>query len=198
MRRLAASACALLLATGAGAAPAGQEEEAERPFWIPDAAQIQHAGNLGWIALGPAWAWWERRIHLALLFSWVPPFAGGTLTGVAGKVSIWPMELELDDQFFVRPLELGAVVHYTFGESYFIRQPDRYPASYYDYSTAVRVGLLAGASVGIARDLWIVDRSELYLEVGTTDLELYLHLRNPETRPLTDALHLAAGVLLWF
>ena len=165
---------------------------------MPAAAQLQHAGNIGWIAGGPAWAWWDRRVHFALLLGHVPAFAGGPITGVASKLSFWPFECDLGESFYLRPLELGALLHYTFGDDYFLTLPDRYPDSYYDYSTALRTAVFAGAGVGTERDVLFFDRSELYLELGTTDLEFFLHTDNPDSRPLFDAFHLALGLLLWF
>lgn len=191
-----------LLAAIVGAALLAPERapaaEGGSPWWVPDAVQLQHAGNIGWIAAGPAWTWWERRVHFGLLVGHVPEFAGGPITGVAARLSVWPFELDLGSTFHLRPLELGGLLHYTFGEEYFLSAPDRFPDGYYDYSTALRVALLAGASVGTSSRVLFFDRTEFYLEVGTTDLELFLFLDNMDSRPLADALHLAVGLIFWF
>ncbi len=195
---------ALLLAVLAAAPESETSKETEdtheegAPFWVPSHVQMQFAGNIGLLSAGPGWSILDRRVQLSVLLGHVPEFAGGPLTGVAGKLSLWPFEIELGEGFYTRPLQLGMLMHYTFGEKYFVETPERYPEGYYDYPTALRTAAFAGASVGNEIDLGFVERFELYAEAGLTDLELYVWMDNQNTRSLLSTMHLAVGTLLWF
>ncbi|WP_373045694.1 hypothetical protein [Vulgatibacter sp.] len=169
------------------------------PWWAPAHLQLQYAGNIGWLSAGPGWAWWQQRLQFSLLLGYVPEFVGGPITGAAAKLTVAPFEIDAGNEIFVRPLRIGSLGHYTFGDDYFFKQPaDKYPPSYYDYSTAFRIAAFVGASVGTTHDVGFLERIELYGELGTTDLEFFLHVDNPDTRPLFDAFHLALGTLLWW
>jgi hypothetical protein len=198
---MGASTLALLLALAASPA----EEKSETPaaeeaaaFWLPSHAQLQYAGNIGWLSAGPGWSVWERRIQLSFLLGHVPTFAGGPITSVAGKLSLWPFEIDLGEGFYTRPFQAGMLMHYTFGEEYFTEPPGRYREGYYDYPTSLRYAAFAGGSVGAEMDFGLFERIELYGEVGATDLEVYVWLDNPRSRSFFSTLHLAVGTLLWF
>lgn len=178
----------------------GNEAEAEeRPFYVPVHAKLQTAGNVGMIALGPGWSFWDRRIDLDLLLGWVPPIDGGeSLFSATLKLTFWPTSLDLGETWRLRPISAGAFLNFSFGDGYFITQPDRYPDDYYRFSTAIRTGAFLGGSVGRTLPIDWLDRADLYWELGFTDAELVIALKNSASRPIADVLHLALGVSVAF
>lgn len=177
----------------------GVDEEEGHPFWQPSHAKLQFAGNIGLLSLGGGWSWFERSLDLDLLFGWVPPLDGGEAIFTSTlKVTVWPLELDLGKRWQLRPISAGGVISYTFGDEYFVFQPDRYPDGYYYFSTAVRFGGFVGGSVGRRLTGPVPKEIDLYWEVGFTDLELYLVVQNPRTLSVFNALHLGLGVIVSF
>ncbi|HEY0839076.1 MAG TPA: hypothetical protein VGD74_02715 [Vulgatibacter sp.] len=169
------------------------------PFYVPSQAKLQFAGNVGLLAVGGGWTWFHRTLDLDLLYGWVPPLQGdesihiGTL-----KVTVWPIEIDLGDDWLLRPLSAGGVASLTFGDDYWIVQPDRYPDDYYPFSTALRFGAFVGGSFGRRFPHSTVKHLDVYWEAGVTDIELWLFLENPHHLTFWDVLHVALGVSVGF
>lgn len=193
-------ACACVLPQRAvGSEDTETDEETERPFYIPANAKLQTAGNVGMIALGPGWSFWDRRVDLDLLFGWVPPLDGPEpIFSSTLKLTFWPVSVDLGKEWRLRPISAGAFMNWTFGDEYFITQPDRYPTYYYRFSTAIRFGGFLGGSIGRPLPVEWLDDIDLYWELGFTDFELLIVLKNLDSRPLVDAFHLALGVSVGF
>lgn len=201
MRRALLLAILVIASSTAAPGTCRADEEPDReeshPFYVPSQAKLQFAGNIGLLSAGGGWSWWHRTIDLDLLFGWVPPMQGddpifiGTL-----KVTGWPVELDLGDDWNLRPISAGGVVSYTFGDDYWVFPPDRYPNGYYPFSTAVRFGAFLGGSVG--RSFQAPRNVDFYWELGVTDLELWLLLENPHQLTVWDVLHVALGVAVGF
>jgi len=192
---LVVAACAT--APSACRADEDPDREESLPFYVPSQAKLQFAGNIGLLSAGGGWSWWHRTVDLDLLFGWVPPMQGddpiyiGTL-----KVTGWPVELDLGDDWNLRPISAGGTVSLTFGDDYWIFLPDRYPSKYYWASSAVRFGAFVGGSVG--RSYGVPRNVDFYWEVGVTDLELWIFLENPRQITFWDVLHVALGVSVGF
>lgn len=181
----------------AGADDGGEDDEL--PFYVPSQAKLQFAGNIGLLSLGGGWSWFHRTLDLDLLFGWVPPFQGGETIYVGTlKVTGWPLELNLGEDWHLRPISVGGVMSLTFGDEYWIFVPDRYPDDYYEFSTAVRFGVFVGGSFGRKFPDATVRNVDLYWEFGVTDLELWLFLENPHQLTFWDVLHVALGVAVAF
>jgi hypothetical protein len=179
---------------------AGEREvEGDRPFYVPSTAKAQFAGNVGMIALGGGWSWWERRVDLDLLAGWVPPMNGSSsIWSITLKPTFWPARIDLPHGWRLRPISVGGTATYTLGDRFFLFQPDRYPKGYYPVNTALRIGAFLGGSVGKEVSLAPLAGVDLYWEVGFTDLELYLFVLNPHARSLFDTLHGALGIAVSF
>lgn len=178
---------------------ASTDEDEELPFYIPSQAKLQFAGNVGMLAVGGGWSWWKRRIDLDLLLGWVPPLDGtepiyiGTL-----KLTAWPIDLDLGKDWRLRPISLGGTTSLTFGEHYFIFQPDRYPENYYQFSTAVRFGAFLGGSIGHRFHRAAFKGIDFYWEVGFTEFEFWLVVKNPHALAFYDIVHVALGLAVSF
>jgi len=200
---LSASLLALaLLAFSCCAAPTvagADDDDDELPFYVPSQAKLQFAGNIGLLSAGGGWSWFHRSLDLDLLFGWVPPLQGdeAIYTGTL-KATGWPVALDLGEDWRLRPISVGGVASLTFGDEYWILQPDRYPHDYYEFSTAVRFGAFLGGSFGRRFPQATVRNIDLYWEFGVTDLELWMLLENPHQLTFWDVLHVALGVAVGF
>jgi hypothetical protein len=165
-----------------------------RPWYAPDQAKLQFAGNVGFLSPGVGYAWADRRLEADLFFGWVPRAVGGEdIVSFTGKLTWQPWELAIDRRWLVRPLAAALQVTYTLGDDYFVTLPSRYRPHYYDFPTALRAGVALGGALarkgsGAFREVG------LYFELVALDAMLFLWAKNPEAVGPSDVFSLALGV----
>ncbi|MFP2929336.1 hypothetical protein ACLESO_29875 [Pyxidicoccus sp. 3LG] len=183
----------LLAASGARA----EAPPAQLPWYVPDHAALQVAGSIGLVSAGPGWGFFGDRVDAELLLGWAPPaVAGEDFLTLTLKGQWHPFRLDLEG-WQLRPLTVGLLLSYTFGDDYFVTLPDRYPSGYYWFKTALRPALLLGASVGRPVSAMRLRHLEGYFELVATDYRLVQFLRNPATVE-TGLFSLALGARLRF
>jgi hypothetical protein len=184
--RLCAAAAALVLALPARAG--------ELPWYVPDRAKVQFAGNIGFLSPGVGWAWDRPRLETDLFFGWVPEAVGGKeIVSLTGKLTWLPWEVSLDRRWVVRPLTLGLQLTYTFGDAYFVEDPAFYGPDYYDFPTALHAGLAFGGAVG-RHGHGRIRELGVYWELVAIDKPIFTWIRNPDTVGPADVFSLALGV----
>lgn len=184
--RLATAAVMLALAPAPAAAAA-------RPWFLPDQARLQFAGQVGFLSPGLGWELAGGRAEADLLYGFVPAsLAGEDLHALTLKLGWRPITLSPGRGWRLRPLTSALQLTYTFDRDHFVRQPGRYPRSYYDVPTAVRTGLAVGASLGRVRRGGA--EVALYAELVALDVMLVAWARNPATIGPRDVFSLALGL----
>ncbi|MCP3140675.1 hypothetical protein [Pyxidicoccus xibeiensis] len=169
----------------------------ERPWYVPDHAALQLAGSIGLLSAGPGWGFLDDALDAQLLLGWAPPaVAGEDFLTVTLKGQWHPFRLRWSG-WSVRPLTVGLLLSYTFGDEYFVTLPDRYPDGYYWFKTGLRPALLLGGSVGRPVPALGLRNLEGYVELVATDYRLVHFLRNPVTVE-TGLFSLALGARLRF
>lgn len=182
-----AALAALALALAAPATGPG------RPWFLPDQARLQFAGNVGLLSPGLGWEFARERLEADVLYGFVPAsVAGEDLHAVTLKVGWRPVSLAPWPRWRLRPLTSAVQLTYTFDRDHFLRQPGRYPRSYYDVPTAVRTGVAVGASLG--RERRGGGEVALYAELVALDVMLLAWARNPRTLGPRDVFSLALGL----
>ncbi len=185
---------ALLLAPVEGRA---ESLEDTRPWFVPDQAALQLAGSIGLLSAGPGWGFLEDTLEAGLLLGWAPPaVAGEDFLTVSLKGQWHPFRLDWRG-WTMRPLTVGLLLSYTFGDAYYVALPDRYPDGYYWFKTGLRPALLVGGSVGRPVPALGLRRLEGYFELVATDYRLLHFLRSPAT-VRTGLFSLALGAKLRF
>jgi hypothetical protein len=182
---------ALLLLVAAIALPrAGAARD--DPWFVPDHAKLQLAGDIGFLSPGIGWELWDRRLEADLFFGWVPESIGGhDIYSATAKLTYAPWRLRAGPHWRIQPLRTGVQVTWTFGSEYFVSQPERYPSGYYDFPTALHAGLALGAAV--IRKLPHERDLTLYAEAVALDTMLRDWHENRETIAASDVLSLAIG-----
>jgi hypothetical protein len=173
-----AAALALAAPSAASARP--------RPWYAPDHAKLQLAGNVGFLSPGVGYAL-GRRLEGDVFLGWVPEAIGGTdVFSVTGKLTLSPGTVEAGG-WRVRPFSAGLQVTYTFGGQYFVVPPFTFTP------TALRAGLALGSAASVpvrGRRLGV------YAEVVALDLGLVYWLSNRDALSPLDVFSLAFGVRL--
>lgn len=158
---------------------------ATRPWYVPDHAKLQLAGNVGFVSPGLGYAW-GRRVEGDVFFGWVPEALGGDVFSLTGKLVISPWELG-DRRWRARPFTAAVQLTHTFGDPYVVIPPEPF------LPTALRAGLAFGSE--LARR-WRGRTVGVYAELVALDLGLAYWLSNRDALGPSDVFSLALGVRL--
>lgn len=190
--RLLLALALLAAAPSAARAEAARSAAARRAWYVPDHAAAQLAGNAGFMAAGVGYTLARERVLADVLFGWVPESVGGLdIFSLTAKLGWAPWRLERGD-WALRPVVAGAQLTYTFGDQYFVRQPEGFPHHYYPRPTALHLGLTLGGA--LATPLRLLDRRvAVFAEAVALDHLLRLWYLNPQTMGPADVFSLALG-----
>jgi hypothetical protein len=190
-----APALALALALVAAVLGASPGRAAASSGIVPDHLKLQLAGDVGFLSPGAGYGWFGRRLEADLFLGWVPAaIDGADVFSITPKVTWAPLRLDAGRGWEVRPVTAALQLTYTFGHDYYLLLPERFPANYYDFATALRVGFAIGAEV--ARTLRGTRRVGVYAELVALDALVLAWVRNPRTLGPTNVFTLAIGARL--
>jgi hypothetical protein len=165
---------------------AGPSTTEDRPWYAPDHASLQLAGNVGFLSPGLGWDL-GRPLALDVLLGWVPEALGGTdIFSLSAKLTWAPWSVDAGPWRW-RPFTTSLQATYTFGDQYFV--VPRFPFT----PTAIRTGVGfggAGSHAAGGRRVW------LYGELVALDVPLVLWLTNREALGPQDVFSLAIGARL--
>ncbi|WP_155833097.1 hypothetical protein [Hymenobacter swuensis] len=172
--------------------PARAQQAAAGPYFLT----LHVAGGTGLVALGGGYRLAHERLEPELLVGYVPRRLSGSkpLAIVTLKTTWLPWKAGLGDaRWQAQPFTLGAMVNYTTGKQFFLTNntAGRYRPGYYWWSSAVRLGLLAGTRLNYGRTG--STRTAAYAELSANDLHLISALTNRTLR-LPDILTLGGGL----
>jgi hypothetical protein len=167
---------------------------------VPDHAKVQLAGQIGLVSEGVGYQVAGQRLHLDLLFGWVPAsVAGGDdIYCLTGKITHVPWRLRAGTRWRLEPVRTAAQLTYTFGSQYFTRPPDRYPSGYYDLPTAWHMGVALGGAVTRPPRRDREREVGFYWEFVALPLQVRDWWRNRDVIDLSDVVSVAVGVTLGF
>lgn len=145
---------------------------------IPTQSVVQFAGNMGLMSFGVGWDYGRRKQwETHLMFGFLPKAqserAKATMTL---KENFIPWSLYLKRGWAVEPLSVGLYFNTVFGSEFWLRQPARYPDSYYPFlSTRMRVNVFVGQRLELTlpsnRRKFVKGITAFY-ELSTCDLYL--------------------------
>ncbi len=185
------------------AGKAGNETDStSRCHWlIPDHTKLQFAGNIGFLSSGFGYSYSKDKAELDLIYGYVPKTFGGPLHSVTLKNTWIPFRpIDPGKGFSFDWFTVGIPVTYTFGSQFFFLAPkDQYPARYYDYSSALRLGLFVGGRANYEiQNNGYFNSVGMFYEFGTYDLLLHNYIFNIGTTRFVDIFNLALGVKVGF
>src|SRR5688572_18357002 len=149
-----------------------QAQEQERHHWsIPDHIPLQYAGNIGFVSTGFGYSILKDKAEIDFMFGYVPKDVGGPLSILTNKFTWLPLRPTEGKEITFDLLTAGGYLSYSLGDAFFFipNALDKYPAGYYDYSSALRVGIFVGGRMHYWANGKTIPRITLYYEVGTYD-----------------------------
>ncbi len=177
-------------------------KEYKRPWYVPDQAVVQFAGNIGFLSAGLGYSLKQDKINLDFLYGFTPGFEAQTnIHTVTGKFTYSPWRKNVNQRYTWEPFQFGAGINYSLGPQFYTTLPKHYPDGYYFWTTSFR--LLPFISTAMSKNLGNTTSSvgikkvRVYLEVGTHDLAVLSVATNKTLNPW-DIISLAMGTKLLF
>jgi len=161
----------------------------------PYHVKIQFAGNLGLFSVGAGRTFLQDKIETDLFFGYLPEKIGGDrIFTTALKATYVPVRTFPLKSLNWQPLRTGLQLGYTFGDEYFAFEPrDKYPKSYYGFSTALHLYYFLGGQVDFAR-IEKLNKFGVYYEVGSNVEYIVSYVQNPTYLSPAKIFNLALGV----
>lgn len=163
---------------------------------IPKYQVLQFAGSIGLVSVGTGWDYgkhkqWETDFLLGI----IPRFSSNeTKVTLTLRENYMPWRVKLSDSWEFRPFSVSLGMSTVLDDDFWIREPEKYPAPYYKFSTRMRFLLSVGQRFTVYQreDMWF-KRISLYYEVGTCDLYLISAFTNKYLKP-GDILNISFGI----
>ena len=166
---------------------------------IPRYTKLQFAGSMGLLSAGIGWDYgkkhqWETDVMLGF----VPHYTSKAKATFTLKQNYMPWKVNLGNNFSMEPLTCGLYVNTVLSGDFWVREPDRYPHGYYNFSTKIRSNIFAGQRFTYNFDMdkvHIAKAVTFFYEIGTSDLYIVSAFGNSYLKP-KDYLHLSLGLKL--
>lgn len=172
------------------------QDSSQKNRALPDHVKLQFAGSIGFLSLGAGYETRNKNWDFDLFYGYVPESIGGVeIHTLTAKTTFSPIKPLTTGSIAIRPLSVGAFVAYTFGEQYFLFNPEKYPLSYYDYPTALHIGAFLGGRISKeSKKKSMFSNVGLYYEVGTNDREFISYIHNKNSIKFTDIINIGIGL----
>lgn len=169
---------------------------------IPTHGKIQYAGNMGFLSFGTGWDYGKRnQWETDLFFGFIPKYSSDhTKITFTLKQNYLPWSIDVTPKLAIIPFTCGLYFNTVFGEEFWVKEPERYPAGYYGFSSKIRSHVYIGQQILLdinPNQRHFAKSIALFYELSTCDLYLISAVTNRYLRP-RDYLSLSFGIKLQF
>lgn len=166
---------------------------------VPSSYLLQYAGSIGLFSAGTGWDYGrQKQWSTDFLLGYVPKYdtdrAKLTLTL---RQTYTPFMVQLHKQVSYHPLRTGIYLNTTLGKQFWYKEPDKYPNSYYRFSTRLRINIFVGQdfTYKLKSNSSYFEGIKFYYDLHTSDLYLISGIQNKYLK-FDDYIGLALGVKL--
>lgn len=165
---------------------------------IPNYTKVQYAGGMGLISLGLGWDYGKNnQWETDMFFGYLPKYSTkrSKITFTL-KQNFIPWKKDLNRHFSIDPLATGLYVNTIFDGDFWVSEPDKYPNSYYSFSTKMRFNIYLGQRItyNIPPDKRFFAKSlTLFYEISSNDLYIASAFTNSYLGP-KEYLRLSFGL----
>ncbi|MGL4519280.1 MAG: hypothetical protein ACRCUJ_06300 [Phocaeicola sp.] len=165
---------------------------------IPTSLLVQCYGDMGLISMGVGWEYGKRgEWGSYLLLGVIPKYnSSETKMTLTLKQSYTPWSFYLGNKISIDPLTCGLYFNTVFSEHFWAKEPERYPAGYYGFSTRIRSHIFLGQAItyDIPYKRRLFTRSAtLFYELSSCDIYIISAFNNRYLQP-SDYLRLSVGL----
>jgi len=166
---------------------------------IPDFVVTQYAGSIGYGSMGVGYDL-NKRARTSIHYGFVPERVGGKLHIISLKFQLTPVAWRLNENFQIRPIDLGVMSTYHFGDKFHNRWPSRYPDHYYWWTSSLRFHLLTESSITytLPNPQSFVRSVAGYIEFNTNDLYVVSLAQNYKSINFFDIVKSGVGIRIRF
>ena len=168
----------------------------QKPWYRPDYATIQFAGNIGFLSLGIGYQFFNNRINSEILYGFVPASISKAenINTITFK-NTFPIINKKHKTVITSPIT-GFAVSYETGNNSFVKLPDKYPDDYYR-TNAFHFTFFVGAKAhkDFTKPI-IIKGIDFYFEIGSVDTYLW-YAMSQKINP-RKIFSLSVGVNLYF
>lgn len=167
--------------------------------FLPDYVKFQYAGGIGFISTGAGYTFLNDKLDVSFFYSYIPyQISEDDLHSVSLQFTSRLLHYRLSENAEVLPLNIGFFMHHTFGNKYWIRQPEHYPENYYWWAPGRNAGLFIGGEIKtrLLSDITPASGTAFYFRVGSRVLYLVSIAGNSEI-PLHEVLELGFGLAVY-
>lgn len=166
---------------------------------LPEYGKVQYAGNMGFISIGGGWDYGvKKHWETDLLIGFLPHYSTSkNKITFTLKQNYIPWHVNINRKFMVEPIITGIYLNSIWGRDFWVSEPEKYPNSYYAFSSKIRVNVFAGQRVtyNFNKEREFVKSISFFYEVSTNDLYLISAVNNSYLTP-EDYLTLSFGFKL--
>lgn len=164
---------------------------------IPNEMTIQYAGNVGLNSVGLTWDYAKDDcLETTVLLGYVPAYSNYSSTiCLSAREMYTPWRLHLTKNVDFSPVSTGMMVSFTFGEDFWVVEPDYFPDHYYGFSSSVRFFVLLGQQFdfNIKTHSGKIKKISFYYQANTYDL-MIIDYCNSKYLKLWDIIGLGLGL----
>ena len=166
---------------------------------MPKYAKAQYAGSMGLISVGVGRYYgkkeqWETDFMIGYIPKYTTNSAKLCLTL---KENFYPWKIQLkNSDFYYEPLSSGFYINSVLNDEFWVYNPDKYPSSYYTFSTKIRFNIYIGQRITYeipANKRRYAKSISAFYEISSNDLDIISAIGNSYIKP-TDYLHLSLGI----
>lgn len=165
---------------------------------IPRHSRIHLYGDVGVVSLGFGWDYGrDMKWETGIMFGLVPKYnSGEAKVTFTLRQGYSPWRVPIGGNFSVVPLMCGLQFSSVLNDEFWAREPDKYPSSYYGFSTKIRAMIFLGQ--GITYEIPYSKRLRsksitMYYEIGSCELYIISAFTNKYWSP-KDYLRFAFGL----
>lgn len=177
---------------------AGDTLEVEtRPWYVPDFANLQFAGNIGFLSAGVGYHFFDQRLNTALMYGFVPQsLTNAKPTHTITIKNTAPIFNKKLGDYTISPTG-GLGLSFDTGNNSQLFLPKKYPDRYY-FTNAFHLTFIMGAKMHKEfKGSLNIKGADFYVELVTVETYIYHALKSSEI-PLSKAFSMALGINLYF
>lgn len=166
---------------------------------IPTHTKLQFAGSMGLLSAGIGWDYgkhnqWETDV----LVGYIPRYSSRAKATFTIKQNYMPWNVSLGKDFSIEPLACGIYLNTVLDNDFWVKEPDRYPKGYYNFSSKIRSNIYLGQrfTYNLPQEKQHFGKAvTFFYEISTSDLYIISAFGNDYLKP-NNYLHLSLGVKL--
>lgn len=154
---------------------------------------------MGLLSAGIGWDYGKHhQWETDAMFGFVPHYSSKAKATFTLKQNYIPWKVNLGNNFSMDPLACGLYINTVLSGDFWVKEPDRYPDGYYNFSTKIRSNIFVGQHFTYNLDInkiHIAKAITFFYEISTSDLYIISAFGNSHLKA-EDYLHLSLGIKL--